>query len=367
MALKLETEHEAPRGNNWKVNPFDIEVRPELRGRHFAPTKEEIIKTALTLLQHEQQQAVKCRRLPNNKPLLVFGYTRWEAACLIVKGFEHEGVQYHNPEFALRIEVSDANDETAFIQNIVENCHRNQTSDIDDAHNQQKLRAQNTMSDADITRLYRYNDPTKVGRLKRLLVLPEKLQELNHYGKLTTTAALDILDLTNEAHQKEMFEWVKSQAENGKVSGAAVRSKVREFMTEGVELNLDASEDDDDASNDLQTLASTNGHPVNGVNGGPVADAIGAAPVIDPVSPAPAPNNRIQSTTNRNSKKRGEDPKFKPRSNKEIRTFVEGLKEHPDKAMKKWAKSFLMFMNGRCGEKSMSEQMDNLLDATRDE
>lgn len=225
MAVRINAGDDVTRGDMFFVNPFNIVVKEELRGRHIAPDSEAIVLLAISMLSHGQQQAVSARRMEDKRLLLTSGFTRNAAARLIRTGFDHDGEHYEDPEFKLQVKLSDCNDETALERNIVENCHRNDTSAIDDAHNQDRLRERYGRTDAEITRLYGYNNPNKVGQLKKLLSLSDEEQQLVHDGNLSVNAALNLLTVDSEKRAEIVAAATK---DSGKIDGSVVTSQVRD-------------------------------------------------------------------------------------------------------------------------------------------
>ena len=225
MAIQVNTSEKATRGDMLGVSPFDVVVKPELRGRHIAPDQDVIVERALSMLEHGQLQPVTARRDSEKRIVITAGFTRTEAAQLIRKGFEHDGEKHQDEAFKLQVRIIECNDEDAFKQNVVENAHRNETSAIDDAHNQNRLRKQYNMNDAKIARLYGYNNQNKVGRLRKLLMLTSEQQKLVHTGALTVSAALDLLELPEEERAVVVET---ASAEDGAVDTNEVREKARE-------------------------------------------------------------------------------------------------------------------------------------------
>jgi ParB-like chromosome segregation protein Spo0J len=226
MATKIDGD--AIRRDLIFIDPFDVDVREDLRGRRFPPTDQQIIEMAMSIFDHDQRQPVECRKIAGtNKLQSIAGFTRTNAVRLIREGFTGtDGVERHDPEFRLQAKLVTCNDETALVNNIVENAHRNQTSDIDDAYNQNRLRERYGKSDADIARLYQYQNSNKVSRLKRLLELTDDEQLLVHRGVLPTQAAIDMLDLPADQRAKI----VADAEQNGKVKASDVADQVREHI-----------------------------------------------------------------------------------------------------------------------------------------
>lgn len=212
------------RSDMYSVDPAQLVVVPEDRGRYIAPTEEDVHKLAVSIYKNGQRQPVQCRRVENDGLRLILGFTRFDAITAIRKGFEYQGVKYHDPEFLLKITVDGGvNAEMAFVYNVVENAHRNATSPIDDAHNQQRLRDAYSYDDEAIASLYECS-VAQVQRLQKLLRLSAGHQKMVHFGELSVLGALDLLGVPEEKRD-EVVEQVKAE---GKVSGATVRAKVRE-------------------------------------------------------------------------------------------------------------------------------------------
>ncbi len=309
MAVKINAGT-VQRGDLYHVDPFEIIVKEELRGRHTPPNDEQIIDMAVSMFKHNQRQAVECRKIEDNKLLLVAGFTRNAASRLIRKGFNDPdtGEFIQDQEFKLKVTITQANDEKAFINNIVENAHRNQTSAIDDSHNQNRLRERYGMSDSDITKLYQYKDTSKVGRLKRLLALPTEAQTLIHEGRFPIQAALDILDLDTDAQNEALQRVYDDCNGNGKVVAADIREHVRSVLNDDDKPEGDASAEAGKASKN----------------------------------------------------------KAKPRSMKEVKGFFDKVKaEHLDPAVQTYVDTMLMWLNGKRADKTALAAIDKLLDAER--
>jgi ParB-like chromosome segregation protein Spo0J len=228
MALKIKSEHgEAKRTDIYAVHPYDLKLKEELRGRKIPPTEEQIKDMALSLLEYGQEQPIQGRRMTDGTIFVNAGFTRTAAGRLIVDGFtDNYGVEHPaDPDFKIQVRLVNCNDKQAFFNNIVENAHRNETSPLDDAYNHERCRQQHGMSDAEITRMYRYRDPNKVGRLKKLLLLKDEIQKLVHFGRMGVQAAIDLLDVDEQA-QDAIVEAAKTK--DGKINGAAIREEIRE-------------------------------------------------------------------------------------------------------------------------------------------
>lgn len=306
MAVTLNVGEDKRRGDTYFVNPFDVIVKDELRGRHIPPTPEQIVERAVSMLTHGQLQPVQCRKDSEHRPVVILGFTRTAAARLIREGFEHDGQTYKDENFLLQLSLVDCNDEEAFTKNIVENAHRNETTPIDDAHNQRRLREMYAKTDAEIARTYGYGSSNRVMQYKRLLGLSREEQLLVHEGKLSVSAALDLLDAP--ADQRAEF-LASATKDNGKIDGSALRDVVREHIL---------SDGPDGESN---------------------------ARVVAPVADGPV-----------------EETKFKPRSMKQVKAALQDFIDAEDTSeeIKAFCKTMLAFIAGRKGTRALSNALDNI-------
>ena len=318
MAVSIKTEHEVKRTDMFGVDPFDIVVKEELRGRWEAPTEKEILDMAMSLMTHGQRQPVEVRKQPDKRPVLTLGFTRTAAARLIRTGFKDtDGVDQKDENFILKCIVSDADEEQAFFHNIVENAHRNATSHIDDAHNQAKMRDKYMKSNAEIAKIYRITEDW-VGRLQRILMLPKEIQMMIHLKKMPMGAGLDLLDLPEEKQKSAIEAAVKS---NGKVDGTVIREQVRDHL-----LN------DEEKEKALAQVA----------------------------------NNGVPTQTEENGKGKGGSRAYKKRSMSDLRKYLKAKEEdHPDDAVKAFAKTLGLWMDGARKDETLDKAVETLLDAKR--
>lgn len=236
MALSIDAKT-VKRSDLLAVTPEDIIVSEDDRGRSTPPSDVVIKALALSILTHGQRQAVECRKATGNKLALTMGFTRHAAVSLIRQGFEHNGVEYGDPEYLLKTTVVTTNAETAFINNIVENAHRNATSPIDDAINMQKLRDRYGKDDVEIAGLYRCT-VTHVQRMSGLLGLSAKHQSMVHEKAMPVSAALDLLEVDESERDAIIDTAIEGKP---KVDGTLVKSAVRKKIIEK------AAESGDDA------------------------------------------------------------------------------------------------------------------------
>jgi hypothetical protein len=246
---------EVSRRDYFFIDANEIVVKEELRGRSTPPTEEAILDMAISLHDYGQQQPVKCRKMADHRLLLAMGFTRCAAARVLNVGFEKDGKHYHDPNFRLQTTLTDGDDAEAFVANVVENAHRNQTSPIDDAVNQRTLREKYGKSDVEIAKLYQYGSAglQKVARLRQLLSLPENIRNLIHRGIMGVQAGIDLLSIVDETERNAAYEKCLTDAEtNGKVNGAEIKDHIRALVNddhvEGAPENPERNSEESGAS-----------------------------------------------------------------------------------------------------------------------
>jgi ParB-like chromosome segregation protein Spo0J len=121
----------------------------------------------------------------------------------------------------------ECDDETAFQRNIVENAQRNATSPVDDALNQERLRVEQGMSDAAITRLYGYAHQASVTRLKKILALPETYRKYISDEQMTLHAATLLADECGKMDEQTLSKvWLNALDASQKANGNSDDTKV---------------------------------------------------------------------------------------------------------------------------------------------
>jgi len=230
MSVSLCLATKPTRSDVFGINPYELTVNEANRGRHTPPTNDQIVQRAVSMSDLGQIQPVEARRNPDKSLTLTLGYTRNAAARLIREGFAHNGKTYHNPNFVLQTRVVNCTDDEALKRNIAENTQRNNTSPIDDAHNQNKL-SDLGMADQDIADFYGYdlangNGSNRVKQYRKLLTLAPKLQNLVHNGLLGVQPALELLDLPESERDSAVENATRETT--GKVNGAMIKSVVRD-------------------------------------------------------------------------------------------------------------------------------------------
>src|SRR5439155_16635218 len=105
----------------------------------------------------------------------------------------------------LQCKVVDCNPEEAFIRNIVENNERAETTPVDDAHNQRRLREEFGWSEQRIAEFYK-RSVAYISQLRRTLQLPQPIQQAVARGDMAISAALDLVELPEPARQQAVAE-----------------------------------------------------------------------------------------------------------------------------------------------------------------
>ena len=93
--------------------------------------------------------------------------------------------------------VSIMNDEEALRRSIMENRERSETTPMDDAYNQRRLREECGWTDVRISDFYKVSPPY-VAVLKKLLLLPTDIQLRVHTKQISVQAAIALADLSPE-------------------------------------------------------------------------------------------------------------------------------------------------------------------------
>jgi len=291
-----------------KVDPFEVILIEEKRGRFEAPSEGWIIHTALSMMDHGQVQSVEARRRkPDRKLVVTLGYTRTAAARMIVKGFHAphpttgEDCFYQDENFRLKVVVNDCDEQTAAVRNEIENVDRKSLTPIDRAHQHKRYRDQWGWTNQDIADKLGEKNTANIERYQGLLALNLDHQRLIHRGEMTVEAATLLLKLPEE----DRAAAIESNLVNGKVKTAGLRETARNAFL-----------DDIVADDDGETSAEGNGHV--------------------PAEQRPVKPPRVS------------------RTRKEIVKWfsLRGDDEAYDPALRDLCKSFVKFAEGRLGDKA---------------
>lgn len=193
MAMKI-LAGDFGRGDLYFFDPKEIVVHETLNGRWDAHDEGDVAKLVKSFEEPDtngvptgQLQPVQVRRLPDKRVQLVLGFRRYKAAA------KYNELHPDNP-MKLKAIVVEINDEEALRRNIIENRERKQTTPMDDAITQNRLREQYGWNDSRIASFYDVTPPY-VGQLRKLLTLATDVQKLIHSRQLAVDAALGLADL----------------------------------------------------------------------------------------------------------------------------------------------------------------------------
>lgn len=237
MASTLPGFEDAVRSDAFKIAAGRLVLKDELRGRKYRPTDHEVMSLAASIHATGQLQPCIVRRVgtkPHYQLELVAGYTRAAAVRLINEGFdwkddEGKTVRIHDPAYMLSVVLRAGNDREALVTNITENLERRQTNPIDDALNQRRLRDSYGMTAKQIAHLYRTTTKV-VEEREQLLQLDDETQEKIARGKLSLTAALNLLEIKPEKREAAI---VAATQDDGRVNSGTIRAALRETIWTG--------------------------------------------------------------------------------------------------------------------------------------
>lgn len=190
----------------WAGLPEDLDLLPEMNGRHNLPDIEWLIQSILE--PHGQIQPCPIRKTAG-RPVLTAGFSRYRAVAEINK----RGLT-PNP-LRLNCVFKQLTDQQAFIANIHENRVRNPTVEIDDAYNLQRLINVFQMSEEEAGKVYNENVKWVRSRLQLLELSPEAEKEVRS-GRVVPSAAKAIARLSREQQKKVL-------AKPGKITSADVK------------------------------------------------------------------------------------------------------------------------------------------------
>lgn len=203
----------------YKCFPEDIEIRPDLNGRHDKPDIEWLI---VDICSHGQMQPVGIWD-DAGTPVLAYGFSRWRAISEINKR------KLLPNKLEIKCVYVRCNEQGAFIRNISENRQRNPTTPIDDAHNIQRL-FDWEMDEKDVAQIYfpiaATEEETKaavkwVRERVNLIKLTPEAEKAMIAGRLNETAAQAIAKLSS-SQQREALK----NAGEGKIKAKDIKSSI---------------------------------------------------------------------------------------------------------------------------------------------
>ena len=202
------------RTSEYRFEPDEIEIRPELNGRYVLPE----IETLIVSIARDGQQVPVIIRKDGTKPVLVDGHRRLRAIIEINKR------KLTQAPVRVRACYSDADDLEAMWIAIRSNIERVGVVPLDDAHNIKCLKklgqtdeqiAEGYFPGCGADRDARRKALLWVAKREKLLGLSAKAQQALTDGKLKPSAAEHLAELRKEQQDKAVAE--------GKVSGVDIR------------------------------------------------------------------------------------------------------------------------------------------------
>ncbi len=197
MATKLNAG-EVGRSDLFYIDPAEIQVEAGLNGRWQPHTAADVTARRKSFEAEGQLSPVVVRKVADNKVQLVLGYCRYAAAVQFNE-------LHKDKPMKLQCVVRQVDDEEAFRRNIVENRERKDTSPVDDAFNQRRLREEYGWTDVKIAGFYGVKS-SYVSQLKKLVALPKEILIQVHRKVLSVESALALVDMTKEERQEILDE-----------------------------------------------------------------------------------------------------------------------------------------------------------------
>lgn len=203
MARHWNTHTKPVHVESYTFDPADIVIKPDLNGRHDHPDLTELRQS----IEENGQLEPVVVRSESGKPVLIMGFSRWQAICAINKG--------RKPADRMKIKAvfADVNERDGLILNYEENRRRNQTTPLDDGYLFARLEKRALTIPEIAARLHL--EPTFIKRRLKLIAAEPEVQAAVASGRLKPTAAIKIAKLSSEVQR----EAVKG---NGAVSSATV-------------------------------------------------------------------------------------------------------------------------------------------------
>ncbi len=213
MAVQFESATLKRNTTQWVDYPKNIDLDPDLNGRHESHTQAEIEALAADILANGQHSPVLLRKQDNGRPILVYGHRRWEAVALL-------NSRGHDIQLLANYEAMD--EVEAFTAAIGENRFRKDVSPIDDAANIKILTTRFKKSIEDIAKIYFPEAKTEpevnqavhfVKQRQALIELAPEAAKAVRAGTVKITAAVRLSKMSKDAQRERLA------ASNGNVRG----------------------------------------------------------------------------------------------------------------------------------------------------
>ena len=346
MAMQIDAG-KTGRGDLYLINPENIILGEN--GRWEDHTDESIMQMVRSY-ENDGGQIEPCevRRRHDKRVVLTLGFRRYKAAM------KYNELHPDTP-MQLKCIVTVISEEEALIRNIVENKVRSETTVVDDAFNQRKLREQHMWTDAQIATRYDQT-PSYVSRLKKLPGLRREILQMIHRKELPAELGFDLADMSNEDQDEVLaaFRRAREQETTPALVAAAHVATPPTVQGTPVEVNGEVGHSDPTAPVEVQQVVVT---PAAGPGRGKKKGA-------GKGTGKPAAKKRKGSAVAAakkviREKKIASGQGGKSRQLAEVREFLEGLTgpaENP--FVKDLADTFLKFFGGKISDEEMQEKIE---------
>jgi ParB/RepB/Spo0J family partition protein len=237
-------------------DPKDIVVDHEANSRASLHTDEDVDKMAKSFEDQGQLDAVLVRENEEGKPELVAGYLRYSAAVKFNKD---------NPDKPMKLECKfvKRNTEESFLTDVITNLRRKNTTPVDDAAAQKRMREEMGKSDKWIANFYGISQGY-VSQLKNVYNLSDDARERLHGDEFSWNVAL-LLAKESTEDQDEIIKLALAEREDewadtkegkkgkefpGTVDTDSVKSAIRTFHAKDEATDDDETPDDEDGPED---------------------------------------------------------------------------------------------------------------------
>lgn len=202
--MAVEFKSDCKRTSEYRFYPEDIQIKPELNGRHDKPDIEWLIVDILKIGQHTPVVI----RNDGGKAVLCAGFSRWRAIGEINKR------KLLPVKMQVRCTYTRSSESEAFLINISENRFRNPTTPVDDAHNIKRMLNNYAMTEEQIAEIYfpTAKTPSELKAAKKfvkdrisLISLTPEAEKAVTSGRIKESAAVAISKLS-ESQQREALK-----------------------------------------------------------------------------------------------------------------------------------------------------------------
>jgi hypothetical protein len=228
MAAKFSTTTEKiTRQDTFHAAPADVTPGRNSRGIKSSNYDDEVTALAVSIATEGQKVPAVGHKDKDGKIVLDGGFKRRDAIEKLRTGVtDGDGRVHHDPKATLWITVDRGTktEKDAFVASIIENLHVPVT-DVQEMKAHQVLRDEYHYVNAEIARLYIYNNQNRVDKLEKLSTMGSGVIDLVHQGKLAMSVAVDDLFGNDVDTIRQVL--AAAQDENGYVNGAKVRELLR--------------------------------------------------------------------------------------------------------------------------------------------